>query len=662
MKTYHNKFDLNVVSTRQHELVRTTRKPQVVLPVQTRVPKKAILPFVAVLLVLTLTFQGLVYLSSARTAQGEILGAATSAYADLSSAGSSLKNQNFTDAQNLFGSALSNLQNAQAQLDEFKALSTVVPQAKSADHLLSGASLLANAGGRLSAALKIFEELQVNSGGLVGDDFISKLKQNRDSLVDTLELLRQAGGEFAAVTNVPGEYSETINTARQQVSLLTNTLENLVNLEDLFLGFFGDGMKTYLLVFQNPDEARATGGFLGTYGVLKVDQGKIQNLKIESIYNLDGRIYDRIAAPGPFQPLIQKWGIRDANWFVDFPQSSQKLLYFYELAGETADGVLALTPNVFLDLLKLTGPISMPAYGVTLTSENFQEVVQYETSVAYDRKLNQPKKMLTDFAPIMLDRLSNLDQEKWLEVMQIIQNNLNQKHVLLYSRNLELQQKVQHMRLSGEVLSTDHDYLNIVNTNLGGTKTDLKVQQKANLYSKILSDGTVINTLTINRLNTSLVENKNYIRILVPLGSTLLSAKGFDTGEFHTSTADGFKTDPDLALWDQGKQAGNVFVRTEAGKTEFAGWNITTPGQETMITLVYIIPYKANTNIWKDNVPYSLLLQKQSGTKAYEFQATIELGKLEPFWMSSDVAAENGKAYFKYSTNSDQYWAVLLSK
>src|SRR6185503_15609297 len=112
-----------------------------------------------------------------------------------------------------------------------------------------------------------------------------------------------------------------------------------------------------LMLFQNYDEIRGTGGFIGTYGVVKVENGKIQSLKIDSIYDLDGSNYSRIAAPGPFQPEIPKWGMRDANWFADFPTSAKKILQMYEHGVETADGVIAFTPQLFENILNLTGPI-----------------------------------------------------------------------------------------------------------------------------------------------------------------------------------------------------------------------------------------------------------------------------------------------------------------
>jgi hypothetical protein len=623
---------------------------------------KTIIPFVAGVLVFALAVQSLAYISRAWSAKGEILGAATSAYDQLSGAGSSLASQNFDAAQNQFSSALTNLQSAQTKLDDFKALQLVVPQAKSADHVLRGASFLAAAGGRITSALSIFDDLKVSSKGVETVNVMTKLTENRQLLSSALGLLSQASGEFEVATNLPGDYASTLTKAQDQVTLLSGMLSDLVNLEDIYLGFFGTGPRVYLLVFQNYDEVRATGGFIGTYGVIKINDGKIQDLKIDSIYDLDGHIYNQVAAPGPFQPDIKKWGIRDANWFADFPTSASKLLQFFETGSQTADGVIALTPAMFEDLLNLTGPIAMPKYKVTLTADNFQEIVQYKTSVDYNKTSNNPKQMLADFAPMLLDRLSGLSKQQWLLLLQIMQNNINQKHLLLYSKDPNLEQKIQDLRVAGNILPADQDYLNIVNSNLGGTKTDLSITQKVNLQSKILSDGSVIDTLTIERHNTSSLLNRDFMRILVPMGSTLVSAHGMDAGNFRTSTAEGFTTDPDLAAWDEGQVNGHVFVRQESGKSEFSGWLGLAADETKTVTLVYMIPYKAKINFLNNHATYSLLFQKQNGIRPYEFGATLDAGDLKSSWESRNATSEGGRVKFDYTTGGDQYWAVILTK
>ncbi len=613
--------------------------------------------FAAAGLAVIMLMQSLSYLSFAQKSAGQILGAATSAYGDLHSAQTSLGEEQFGAAAQLFDSATRNINLAQDKLNQFTLLKLFVPKAQSADHLLQGANQLAAAGKKLSQGLSLFAELKVSSQGFETQDLSAKLSQNRQLLAESLALSQSASREFEAVGSLPMDYQETLATARQQVNELNLILTRLIGLEDLYLGLF-QGQKTYLLVFQNYDEQRATGGFIGTYGVLNIDQGKIKRMKIQSIYELDGQIHEQVAAPGPFQPAIPKWGIRDANWFADFPTSARKLLNFFEKGSSTADGIISFTPKMFEDLLKLTGPIEMPSYGVTLTPDNFQEIVQYKTSVDYDKVLNQPKKFLDDFAPVFLNRLSGMGQDKWLEILQIMENNFNQRQILLYSKDPKIQNQIESLGYSGKLQAADLDYLSVINTNLGGTKSDLKMVQSAALNAKILSDGSIINTLTIERQNSSSVNNKSYLRVLVPEGSQLVSANGFDPLNYHDSTAVGFSTDSDLAVWDQGTVAGNVFVRVESGKTEFAGWLDVAAGQSKSVTITYILPKKFTGN----SESYSLVLQKQAGSLPLAFQGNVELGSFKSEWIGSGVKPQNGKLIFSSMSNTDDFWAAVVTK
>jgi hypothetical protein len=612
-------------------------------------------------MIIVLLLQGLSYLAAARNATGEILGAATDAYTDLNSAGSNLSHQDFSAALTLFASASGHVADAQQKLDQFKVLTYLTPQANSAHHILVGAGFLADAGTRLTSAFNLFDNLQVASGGIEVADFNQKIADNRKLLADARALLTKSVDEFDAARSVPADYTDALDAAKTELTQLQGIIDSLVKIEDLYTSLFA-GQKVYLLVFQNYDEARATGGFLGTYGVLKTNEGSIQSLQIESIYNLDGQIHDQIAAPGPMQPAIKKWGIRDANWFVDFPQSASKLLDFFEKGKETADGVLALTPKTFVDLLQITGPIDMPAYGVTLTAENFQDMVQFKTSVDYDKVLNQPKKFLDDFAPVFLDRLSSLQKEDWLKVLAILSDNLASRQIMMYAANPDTQAQIATLGFSGAVQQTDYDYLSINNSNLGGTKTDLSMQQQAQLDSKILSDGSIIDTLQITRANTDTEHNRDYLRVLVPSGSTFISATGFDQYDYYPSAAAGFATDPDLAAWDQGSLHANVLVHEEAGKAEFSGWVDTPAGGSRTLTLTYILPFKVSIGTLGDVHPYSLLVQKQSGSIPYQLTAALDLNGLGLRWATAGVTSSPGRAVMQSNTNTDDFWAMLLSK
>jgi hypothetical protein len=620
------------------------------------------LPMLLVFALIVGIVQAGAYLNRAQQATGIVLGSATTAYEDLDSANQSLNEQDFSSAKDKFTSAQRNLASAQNELEKFRLLVLLAPPAKGADNILTGAYFLAEAGKNLTRAVQLFDELSVDSAGISTENFTEKLRQNNALIKNSLLMLSYAREKFNSASSLPGEYAETLEHGKEQIALLDTLLTDLVNLEDLYLSFFGTEPRTYLLVFQNYDEMRASGGFIGTYGSLKYENGAIKQLKIESIYNLDGSLTKQIAAPGPFQPDIKKWGMRDANWFADFPTSAKKLLEFYEMESETADGVIALTPKMFEDILKLIGPIEMSQYGVTLTSENFQEVVQTKTSIEYDKKLNQPKKFLDDFAPIMLNRLSNLGKEEWFTMFQMMKDNFLQKHVMVYSSNPDTQSKIAKLGFDGKIADAPHDYLAIFNSNHGGTKTDLDVEQHINFKSKIAGNGTITNTVTITRHNSADLPNKNFMRVLVPQGSTLMESSGFIEKDQLPSQSEGFTTDPQLAEWDKGEQKGNTFVRTEAGKTEFTGWTDTPGKGASVVVFKYEIPLKIKTSLFNPTQSHSLIFQKQPGSRTTQIEGTWELPGKKIEWASANVSQGSDRASFTSLGATDESWGIIINR
>src|SRR5260221_856707 len=108
--------------------------------------------------------------------------------------------------------------------------------------------------------------------------------------------------------------------------------ENLIN---------ANGFKRYLVMFQNGSELRPTGGFPGTYGVVSFKDGKLETMMVDDVYNLDGQMKENIVPPLQMQHITPTWGMRDANWYVDFPTSAKNVEAFYKKeAGQAIDGVM----------------------------------------------------------------------------------------------------------------------------------------------------------------------------------------------------------------------------------------------------------------------------------------------------------------------------------
>jgi hypothetical protein len=202
----------------------------------------------------------------------------------------------------------------------------------------------------------------------------------------------------------------------------------------------------------------------------------------------------------------------------------------------------------------------------------------------------------------------------------------------------------------------------VFNSNHGGTKTDLDVEQSINYQSEISSDGSITNTVSITRRNAADLPNKNFMRVLVPLGSTLVESSGFIEKEQLPSRAEGFTTDPQLAEWDKGQQIGNVFVRSEAGKTEFTGWTDTAGNGATVVTIKYKLPLKIKTSFFKPTQPHSLIYQKQPGSRTTQIEGNWRFDNREIEWSSDNVSKGSGRASFTGLGKTNESWGIILSK
>ena len=92
-----------------------------------------------------------------------------------------------------------------------------------------------------------------------------------------------------------------------------------------------DGPRTYLVMIQNEDELRATGGFLSAVAVVTVSGGEILRFKAKDSYGIDDLNKPYLYAPDPLSRyMAANIGLlRDANWSHDFPTSAREVEHLY---------------------------------------------------------------------------------------------------------------------------------------------------------------------------------------------------------------------------------------------------------------------------------------------------------------------------------------------
>ncbi len=647
--------------------------PNTNLNISQKIHDKKFQKAMAVFMILAVTagasIHGLKLIAAGQNIKGQVLGASDIGLNYLKDAKVSLDEQNTDAAQVNFDKALEQFRNSKDTLNStnvaLRSLLAVVPQKHDAEAILSAAELITQVGIKGTQLIELTQNMKLSAIGL------NSAGTNKDSLLqaqtllnDSVTLANQAANEIdrVSIDSIPESYRPAFVSAKDMAKIFQNNVTSLKEICSLLFDLVL-GQKNVLIVFQNNNELRATGGFMGTIGNAKLQDGALNSLDIRSVYDWDGQLKEKVLPPQPMYLVNNQWFLRDSNWFASFPESASRISAMFEKeGGETPDLIVAMTPEVVLDMLDRTGPITLPQHNITLTKENFVETTQIETSVNYDKEQNQPKQFLADFFPILMEKVG--EKGGLMTFLEIFQDNLYKKNVLLFSRNPEIQRQILKFNWGGELRTTDRDYLSIVNSNLGGTKSDLDMQRSTDLETTITSNGEVINTLrySVKNLNTqTALNNKSFIRFYVPEGSKLISSEGFTNDIILPRLPEQeYTQDENVQNWQKKviqNTVSGTFTGSEAGKTWFGNWLDTPASQTKVITLKYKLPFTI-----KSIDRYSLLVQKQSGSTIEGFNYKINFGHRSSLWKSNTASVNGGELIFNQALMNDMFIGLVLEE
>lgn len=633
---------------------------------------------VAVFTLLTIlagsSIYGLNLIAAGQTIKGQVLGTSTSGLGFLQDAQTALESQNTAAAQANLGKALEQFKNSRATLDSagitLNSLLSVVPQKRDADKLLLAAQEITEASIKATQLLKLTQNLKLSAIGLSnGSDNGEQLEQIQTLLNDCAKLAGLSAQLISevSISSLPENYQPAFLAAQDAAKLFLQNAQSLNEVSSLLFDLLL-GSKNILLVFQNNNELRASGGFMGTIGNARLSNGSIGSLDVRSVYDWDGQLKEKILPPQPLYAVNNRWFLRDSNWFASFPMSANRLSALYEKeGGETPDLIITLTPEVILDMLERTGNIELPQHGVTLTKDNFVEKTQEETSINYDKQVNQPKQFLADFFPLLMERLGSTEGDNGgvMAFLEIFQQNLYKKQILLYSRDNQIEKKILAFNWGGEIKDTDRDYLSIVNSNLGGTKTDRTLQRSINLQSTVADDGSITNNLTYTVKNplpdNPALTNKSFVRIYVPAGATLISSAGFNTEiQLPRLETEGYTLDDKVQEWQHNLSQDintGTYTGKESGKTWFGNWLEVAGGETKTVTISYKLPYKLG-NIDRQ----SLLVQKQPGSQTQTFSYDLNFAGRSSLWKSDSATLNDNHLKYEQDLLADTFIGLVLSK
>lgn len=615
--------------------------------------------------------------------KGKVLGASAEALVNLKSGSLALSNLNINQASENFKEAENNFTVAQTEISKINSvlltLVKIIPfkgkTVTSGQHLIMAGKEMAEIGQIISQQIKpLSANLQLKEGSLVIPEVLFNLSAGLDDISQRFKQV-QNNLEKVETDSLPAEYSDEITKVKEILPALDEYFARAKQLFSLFSQLLGqDKTNEYLFVFQNNQEIRPTGGFIGSLALVQVEKGEVKILEVpgRGPYEINDDLTLDIIPPKPLMLVNNKWQIQDANWFPDFPTTAAKINWFYEMSrGFSVDGVISLTPDIIVDLLKITGPVTLDKYQVTLTCDNFIQETENQVEVEFNKAENRPKQMIADLIPILLNKILKTKPGDFLSVVQVFQKALQEKDILIYAKDEKLENDLKALNLAGEMKESLKDYLMVVNTNIGGGKTDGVIKQTVKHSAEIDADGYIIDTLTIQRSHQgdrndpyTKIKNMDYLRIYVPEGAELLAASGFSKIDQNLilSPSDKAKNDADLLKVEKDpiidEKSGTRITR-EFGKTCFANWLNVEVGEMVEGVLKYKLPFK----ISDPKEVYSLFIQKQPGVNNTFLEATLRVAS--EFNLVQEIPAEimvNGEVKYQVIINTDKTYGVVLEK
>ncbi len=342
----------------------------------------------------------------------------------------------------------------------------------------------------------------------------------------------------------------------KQLQALTNDLpviRHKINQARLLLplvpGFIAqDSKKTYLVLFQNSAELRPTGGFIGSYGLLSFEKGKLLDFSVEDIYAADGQLKGYVEPPEPIKQFLGQntWYFRDSNWDPDFTVSAERAEWFLnKTTSRNVDGVIAVNLPAVKELLAATGPITLSDYNEEVTSDNLFERAEYHSEIDFFPGSTQKKDFLGALAREIFDRLKNSSASGMLKLSQALETSLAQKQLLIYLHDADSQRLLMEQNWAGAIFTPGlnltanqpitSDYAFSVEANLGINKANYFLKRNLEQQLTLLKNREILSVTTIEYQNQSPADAwpggiyRTYLRQYLPQNSTLISVKVADS-------------------------------------------------------------------------------------------------------------------------------------
>lgn len=343
----------------------------------------------------------------------------------------------------------------------------------------------------------------------------------------------------------------TVDGLRRYLDQLRDIDQMLINSPDLLTAALGlNDTQTYLVLAQNSDELRPSGGYISTYGWMTVRNGRIVNYDYypstaTSPHPPALDLASEVAVPSWWRSVSSSiYAAWDGSWYADFPSTAAMAAWYYDNGDNPqspVDGVIAIDLEGFEYILKGLGSVTVEDYGIEVSSDNFREKI-YAIRANHSDDLNHKQFLAALYRQILKDWQS-ADQDAMIELRGSLLQALQEKHVMIYFTDQNLDTALDVLGWSGQQKpGVQNDYLMVADANLGN-KANRSVIRQLTYDVEILPDGALKSRLAVAYdYSARVAENDpavgpqhgslNYnslLQVFVPANSQLVDTNNLDT-------------------------------------------------------------------------------------------------------------------------------------
>ncbi len=460
-----------------------------------------------------------------------------------------------------------------------------------------------------------------------------------------IDRLAAARADMTDVDKLPGSIANLITMLDAELPMAQDVIQMSLVLPEI-MGI--EGRRTYLIIAQNEDEMRPTGGFISGAGLLVVENGQIVSITFSDAntvdaFNQPGKLYGE-----PPQPFTDYMGMdiflfRDTNFWPDFPVSAEKAMELYTYGQDVpVDGAIAINQQFVRLLLRGIGPVYVPELDRNVNANSVIEQMRAEWGPGNDTSnawVSDRKAFMGPLASAIQTKLENsmatLDP---VNLLRQVQAAADQRHMQIYMRDPQVAAVLAATGWDGnQALNAGTDYLLVIDSSFGFNKVSAAIEMET-AYDVVLTEangGQATVTLTYNHVFPAVSDQEpcthgtsyfegiryedlindcywNYIRLYTTPGSQLIQSTN------HPLSADFLMSG---VSWNGDAKV----VSDEATPfSVFANFLLIPQGQTVTTNFTYQLP---ESIVHRDGGKnhYILEIHKQAGVRAQPLNITVTL-------------------------------------